>query len=81
MSQRITVTVFCDEKVSPECAREYQESGAQLQELEYIGMRMYQQEWHRGYRPLEGGDVHWDVCGPCWAVLAARRQTPESATP
>lgn len=81
MSQRITVTVTCDEKVSPDCAGSYEESAPQLGQLDGITMRIYQQGWDRGYqRPGVDGQPFYDVCGPCQAVLDERQREEAGRT-
>jgi hypothetical protein len=71
MTTTYAVRVVCDERRAPDCLGERVETVASLLEVDFVGLRLQQEGWVRGY----GSEQTYDVCPACAAV--AEREEPE----
>ena len=83
MSTVYLIRVGCDDKLGPDCAGQIEVEGTSPRDFDFIGTTLFQQGWHRGFKPREGVEhptlddyVTFDVCPACAEREAeARRQT------
>jgi len=71
MTTTFTVTIACDERSAPDCARERVETRDSLAGFEGIAVRLLQEGWDWDARPRRDGDV----CPAC-ADLAEKALRP-----
>jgi hypothetical protein len=74
MTTIFRIEIKCDEGMSPECLGTFTEASENVREFDFIGTRLYQEGWLRGFRNL-GDKEHpnyadfgtFDVCPACHA--------------